>query len=88
VDSDIVSIACVAGMIEAEIVRGLLEAAGIPVWLSHESAGTVYGLTIGPLGLVDIYVPTRLETRARAILDEYHAGTTPPDGAPDALDPT
>ncbi len=44
------------GQLEADMVRLMLEAAGIQVILRRESAGAVYGLTVGPLGEVLLYV--------------------------------
>jgi len=64
----------IAGGIQAEILRGYLEAQGIPVWLSQEGAGRVYGLGIGVLGNVQILVPSSSYEKARALLDDYYAG--------------
>ena len=38
-----------ARYMEAQIIKGRLESEGIPVLLSYESAGLVYGLTIDGL---------------------------------------
>jgi len=57
-----------AQQIEARVVQGRLESEGIPVLLSYESAGLVYGLTVDGLGEVKIMVPEHLATRARDIL--------------------
>jgi hypothetical protein len=73
-DEDIVVVETTSGLIEAEILRGLLEANGINVWLSHESAGKVIGLSVGPLGQVDLLVPAEQEDDAKKILSDYHAG--------------
>ncbi len=78
---EIVSVETVTGMIEAEIVRGLLESAEIPVWLSHESASTAYGLTLGPMAQVEVYVPRHLEEAARDLLRAYHEGPPKDDDA-------
>lgn len=72
---DLVTLESTSGMIEAEIVRGMLEAQGIQVWLSHESAGTALGLGIGPLAQVDLLVHRSQEEQARSILEDYHSGT-------------
>jgi hypothetical protein len=64
----------VAGDIQAEIIRGLLEAQEISVWLSQEGAGRVYGLGLGVLGRVQILVPSDASERARVILEDYYAG--------------
>jgi hypothetical protein len=70
----IVTVESVSGMLEAEILRGLLESSGIRVWLSHEAAGTAIGIGIAPLGNVDIMVQERDLEQARQVLDDYQAG--------------
>jgi hypothetical protein len=64
----------VAGTIQAEILRGLLEAQGISVRLGQEGAGRAYGLELGPLGTVRILVPAEEQREAEIILDDYTAG--------------
>lgn len=64
----------VSGGIQAEILRGLLEANGIPVWLNQEGAGRAYGLTIPALGAVQILVPSDVEKRALELLEAYYSG--------------
>jgi hypothetical protein len=54
---------------EAQIIKGHLESEGIPVLLSYESAGLVYGLTVDGLGEVKIMVPERLAEEAKKILE-------------------
>ena len=63
-----------AGQMEANIVKGMLEAAGIPVELSQESAGTVYGLTVGTMGLVEILVPEQRADEAKALIEAMRRG--------------
>jgi len=63
-----------AGRLEAEILRGMLESLGIQVRLSQESAGSTYGIGVGPLGRVELLVPRGQEAAARAALDEYFSG--------------
>ena len=63
-----------AGRMEANIVKGMLEAAGIPVELSQESAGTVYGLTVGTMGLVEILVPEKRADEAKALIEAMRRG--------------
>jgi len=53
---------------EAQIIKGRLESEGIPVLLSYESAGLIYGLTIDGLGQVKIMVPRDLAEEAKEIL--------------------
>ncbi len=59
---------CTARQMEAQIIQGRLESEGIPVLLSYESAGLVYGLTVDGLGEVKIMVPKRLVEKAKEIL--------------------
>jgi Putative prokaryotic signal transducing protein len=69
-----------AKYLEAQIIKGRLESEGIPVLLSYESAGLVYGITVDGLGEVKIMVPRNLEEEARGILgveypDDLKTGT-------------
>jgi hypothetical protein len=65
----------VQGDMQAEILRGLLEAQGLKVWLSQEGLGhSVFPVTISAMGAVQILVPHNQVPPARAILDEYYAG--------------
>ncbi len=73
-DQELVTVETVSGMLEAEIVRGLLESAGLRVWLSHEAAGRAIGLGVGPLGEVNILVPAAAEDTARRLLADYRSG--------------
>lgn len=63
------------GQLQAELLRGLLEAQEIPVVLSQEGIGRVYGLTVGPLATVQILVPGSKAERARSILREYESSS-------------
>jgi|WetSurMetagenome_2_1015567.scaffolds.fasta_scaffold535682_2 hypothetical protein len=62
------------GMLEAETVKILLESFGIPAFTNQESAGAAYGLTVGPLGEVDVMVPKEFIKDARKIITEMQAG--------------
>jgi hypothetical protein len=64
----------VPGQLQAEIIRGFLEAQEIQVMLSQEGIGRVYGLTVGPAGRVQILVHARDLDRARQSLHDFHAG--------------
>jgi hypothetical protein len=57
-----------AKYMEAQIIKGRLESEGIPVLLSYESAGLIYGLTVDGLGEVKIMVPKHLAEEAKEIL--------------------
>jgi hypothetical protein len=63
----------VSGGIQAEILRGLLESRGIPVWLNQEGAGKAYGITLPALGSVQILVPSDVEESALELLKAYYA---------------
>ena len=69
-----VELARVHGDLQAELLRGLLEAQDIPVVLSQEGAGRAIGLTVGPMGEVSILVASTHISQARRVLDQYQAG--------------
>lgn len=54
---------------EAYLVIGLLEAAGIPVKVDRESAGELFGLTVGPLARIVILVPSERKLDAEQLLE-------------------
>ncbi len=77
-----VVIETVYGRVQAEILRGMLEAAGIHAQLAQESAGTAIGLGVGPLGAVRLSVPSKHADAARDLLQAYYDGDLDP--GPDA----
>lgn len=62
------------GMLEAESVKILLESFNIPAYTNQESAGTVYGFGVGPMGEVEIIVPSLYIDDAKKIIQEMIAG--------------
>ena len=62
------------GMLDAEMIRGLLESFNIQTQLFQESAGIVYGMNFGPLGEVKIFVSKAQAAEAKEILDAYQEG--------------
>jgi hypothetical protein len=65
----------IGGTFNAELIKGLLEAQGVPVVLSQEGAGHyAYAMTVGSLGQVQILVPDDHLEEARQILADYYAG--------------
>jgi hypothetical protein len=59
----------------AQVLRGLLEAQGIRVWLNQESAGTAIGLNLPSiLGVVQLIVNESSAERARELIEAYYAG--------------
>jgi len=53
---------------EAAVIKGHLESEDIPVVLSYESAGLIYGLTINGWGEVKIMVPEHLAEEAKKVI--------------------
>jgi len=77
-----------SGMLEAEILRGMMEAHGIPVMLSHESAMSAYSVGVGPLAQVEVLVPEAYLPQAEALLDDYISGRLEtPDQDEDSVNP-
>ena len=67
---DLVCIRRCQGLLLAELYRSKLEAWGIPVLLSYESAGPVIGITLDGLGEVALMVPVTFADEAVALLDD------------------
>lgn len=63
-----VRVAIALGPTQAEILRGRLEMEGIPARVLREPAGSVYGLTVGLLGQIDIVVPQEYAAQAHDLL--------------------
>jgi uncharacterized protein YbjT (DUF2867 family) len=64
----------VQGQLQAEILKGLLEAQGITVWLNQEGAARAYAVAVGTLGMVELLVPTSMVDKARQVLEAYNRG--------------
>jgi hypothetical protein len=64
----------VQGQLQAEILKGLLEAQGIMVWLNQEGAARAYAVEVGMLGMVEILVPSGVIDKARQVLEAYYRG--------------
>ena len=64
----------VQGQLQAEILKGFLEAQGIMVWLNQEGAAHAYAVAVGTLGMVEILVPTSEAERAHELLEAYYRG--------------
>jgi hypothetical protein len=58
------------GMLGAQVIKGMLESAGIPVMLKYESAGLIFGLTVDGLGMVEVQVPEEWAEDAEALISE------------------
>ena len=80
-------VAEVYGDLEAEIIRGLLQAENIPVTLSKEGAGQALGLQVGIMGEVQVLVPSEYVSNARDIVDDYFSGNYTPEEDEDSANP-
>jgi hypothetical protein len=67
---DLVVVFTSAGPGYADIIKGTLEAAGIPATTSREGAGAAYGFTVGAMGLVEVLVTADRAVEAKALLAE------------------
>ncbi len=74
-----VSLDTVQGRLEAEIIRGMLEAQEIEVQLSQESTAAIYGLGVGPMAEVEVFVREHQLGEARALLQKYYDGSLEDD---------
>ena len=73
-DDEWVLVEKVQGQLQAEILRGLLEAQGIMVWINQEGAARAYAVSVGTLGMVEILVPTSEVEQANQVLEAYYRG--------------
>jgi hypothetical protein len=62
------------GMLDAEMIVNFLASQGIEAMASQESVGITYGINMGPLGEVKIYVPETQENDAHLALMEMEKG--------------
>ena len=72
IDDNVVFVA--NGRLDAESVKILLESFGIPAFINQESAGSTYGLSVGPLGEVDVIVPENYIPQAKKVIDDMKKG--------------
>ena len=64
-----------SGELQAQQVRGFLEAAGISTFERGEALRKTHGLTVDGLGAVEILVEEADVDQARALLDSADAGS-------------
>jgi|WetSurMetagenome_2_1015567.scaffolds.fasta_scaffold238097_2 hypothetical protein len=72
--SNYVTVYVANGQLDAEMIRGFLEASGIPAMISQESVGKVFGMAAGPLGEVNVLVPEDRTDEAMQLLDSMERG--------------
>lgn len=68
--NDLVSVYIAHGQVEAQLIKSLLEAEGIPVMIAQEGAGAAYGLTVGILGIAEIFVREKDGDEAKKLIEE------------------
>ncbi len=62
------------GKLDAESIKGFLEAHGIPAFLDINPLGQIYGFTVGDLGRVGVMVSSENEASARDLLAAMEGG--------------
>jgi len=62
------------GMLDAEMIRALLDSFNIHSLTFQESAGVTYGMVFGKMGEVEIFVPKKQARDAIEILEAYKKG--------------
>jgi len=62
------------GKLEAESIKILLESFGITAYINQEAAGSVYGLTVGMLGEVEVCVALDQVNEAQKIIEAMNNG--------------
>ncbi|MCU0522041.1 MAG: DUF2007 domain-containing protein [Anaerolineae bacterium] len=87
-DVRLVTVQVIHGMLRANVIRGLLESAGIPVMLRYEAAGPAIGLIIDGLGRVEIQVPDEWEQEARDLLAAEPSADATEEPADDNVEET
>jgi hypothetical protein len=75
----LVEVCVTSGLLQAEIIKGKLEANDIPALLEYESLGPVMGLTVDGLGQVRVLVPEDKVETARMLLEETEDDDIPAD---------
>jgi len=68
VDQEPVVVWIAPNQMEAQIVKGKLESAGIPAIIRGEVLGSIFGLTTGTLAESAVLVPAALAEKAEALL--------------------
>ena len=56
--------------LDAQVIKSYLESNDIPVLLQGEAAGRVFGMMVGAMAEVRVFVPALLADKARELLEE------------------
>ena len=67
-------VTAVHDVIEAEILKGLLEANGVTIHIVREGYQAVYGITNQPSVRIELLAPNDQIEAARQIIADYEAG--------------
>jgi hypothetical protein len=81
---DLVEVYVAIGQAEGSIVKSYLEAHGVPIMSVQEGAGAAYGINVGLLGEVHLFVAKIWETKARELIDQMEQ---PADISEDEIGP-
>ena len=73
-DSKLVQVYSVSGQLQGQMIRVFLESKGIMACVEEESAGTVFGMGVGPLAEAKIMVPEAQAAQALEILAALDRG--------------
>jgi hypothetical protein len=73
-DGDYDQVYLATGHLAAEMIRAFLESNGINAIINQESAGATLGLTVGSLGVVEVWVPREQADEAEKLLKEMDEG--------------
>lgn len=77
-DSEPALVYTAANVTEADLVIALLASEDIPAFAAGASLSQAFGLQVGPLAAVKIFVPRGLAPRARQIIEERHLNSEQP----------
>ena len=73
-DSNLVQVYSVSGQLQGQMIRIFLESKGISAFVEEESAGTVFGMGVGPLAEAKLFVPEEQAGQARELLAALERG--------------
>ncbi|MBI3760415.1 MAG: DUF2007 domain-containing protein [Chloroflexi bacterium] len=78
--TDFARVYTAVGMLQANLVKSMLEAASLPVLVYGESAATAYGFTVGDMARVELWVPVDRLVEAEEIVAEFEKGSEKSEG--------
>lgn len=70
----LVTVYIAEGKLAGDMARLLLESFGLNPSIAQESVGSTYGLTMGPVGQVDVMVPESQVEEAQEIIEAWEQG--------------